>query len=1046
MAVCEIVTNLVGNSDLHIFSHFEQVLCKYISPSTYNFAMKKVVLLIAFCFFPVIMIADVTGPTDNTNPLDPQEVGYDFKKGGIYYKIRTTAEPEVTTSEGDSPYIGDIVIPDEVSYGGKTYKVTKVSGFANSPEVTSVTIPRYVRRVSAFYGASSSWWNPSFIKSPRKESEVTIQSKLKKVTFNAEKCDTAYYELYPLSSFAWCGHKAVFPNTVNSFTFGETVTKLPRHLLRDLCALTSLVIPRGVKMIDWNIIKEDSDNINSLTLNCADLEEMNWMPVQGHSCIIYGPEFATLPRGVLTQNIENQTYNVPSFIKRIPSECFQYQNVKNVVLNEGLEEIGDRAFQYTSVKDIRLPSTLKCIGKDAFNLDRLIINSDLSQIGNKCVGSPYYVEFADNATTVPSDLLYSNKSLTEVVLGRNVKHIEEMALACCDALTDICLPEGLETIGEHAFFQTPLTELYVPKGIKSIGTYGAQAKKVVYEGFPNNTTSEFVCATNAEEVVFLAGCKYIPNQIAANNLILRQVVIDDSIEEICDSAFFGAPVNYISFPSGLKRVGEMAFFYNELDTINLPVGIQYIGESAFGGPNITENVVIPSSVSHIGNYSFHAKGIYLDVDVLEQVDRLFGTDLEIVTFGPNCSVIPKKMFYGNAKLSEVHLGTSITSVGSGAFSYCTGLTNVSVDVRDIQDIFTQCGHIGNVILGTNVRSINNAFNGTEVDKMTICSDIENGDLGATRIGLLKFSEGVTRVCDGLASREIGDVELAQSITVLGNYALAGYKPQTVEIPINITSYSSSIGLENAIRIVWNARNCASQLILPGDLYLASFEIGEDVEILPCIRNPYSDKAVINKLQYNAIDAKFKDLSWDPRCYMETVRSVEFGDNVKSLPENFLQNSTYLEEVSLPSSLEYFPVTAFEYCNLSKVESRAIIPPAIMPIPGPQDNPVIFKNCHDRADLIVPVGSADKYRQAYGWKYFYSVREDGNLNDSSVGNVDLEMPFCIIDKTLSIGDVTVCVFNTKGDLIFEGSGEIELQNGVYIVVDTSKSKSSKILIH
>lgn len=78
--------------------------------------------------------ADVTGGTSIVDNLDPYELGYDFKKDGIYYKI--LGGDSVSTSEGETPYVGRVIIPDEVTYNNVTYKITKVSGFRNSPDVT----------------------------------------------------------------------------------------------------------------------------------------------------------------------------------------------------------------------------------------------------------------------------------------------------------------------------------------------------------------------------------------------------------------------------------------------------------------------------------------------------------------------------------------------------------------------------------------------------------------------------------------------------------------------------------------------------------------------------------------------------------------------------------------------------------------------------------------------------------------------------------------------------------------------------------------------
>ena len=65
-------------------------------------------------------------------------------------------------------YSGKVVIPDEVKYEGKDWKVTKVSGFLNCPDVTEITIPRYVTTISGFYGSYGYWDSKPGIKSPKR--------------------------------------------------------------------------------------------------------------------------------------------------------------------------------------------------------------------------------------------------------------------------------------------------------------------------------------------------------------------------------------------------------------------------------------------------------------------------------------------------------------------------------------------------------------------------------------------------------------------------------------------------------------------------------------------------------------------------------------------------------------------------------------------------------------------------------------------------------------------------------------------------------------
>ena len=79
---------------------------------------------------------------------------YDVELDGVYYNlIGTLAYVTHQGSEDFEPnsYSGDVVIPAQISYNGRTYKVFNIgpSAFADCEELTSVQLPPTVRGISA---------------------------------------------------------------------------------------------------------------------------------------------------------------------------------------------------------------------------------------------------------------------------------------------------------------------------------------------------------------------------------------------------------------------------------------------------------------------------------------------------------------------------------------------------------------------------------------------------------------------------------------------------------------------------------------------------------------------------------------------------------------------------------------------------------------------------------------------------------------------------------------------------------------------------------
>ena len=142
---------------------------------------------------------------------------------------------------------------------------------------------------------------------------------------------------------------------------------------------------------------------------------------------------------------------VPKRIRHIADDCFDgCVSLRRITLPEGLEGIGHCAFrQCRALKEILFPSSMAYIKgfEGCSALQEIEIPAGVERIEG--------FMFCD--------------SLRKVVLHEGVRRIEGYAFRYCNNLSEINFPEGLEYIGERAFYPAALERLVFPESLREIG-------------------------------------------------------------------------------------------------------------------------------------------------------------------------------------------------------------------------------------------------------------------------------------------------------------------------------------------------------------------------------------------------------------------------------------------------------------------------------------------------------------------------------------------------------------------------------------------------
>ena len=303
-------------------------------------------------------------------------------------------------------------------------------------------------------------------------------------------------------------------------------------------------------------------------------------------------------------------------------------NVKAIVIQNGITEIGNCAFYNCYTRSVEIPNSVTRIGEQAF------VSCDYLES----------VTIPDSVTSIEKRAFYGSK-LTSISLGNGVTTIGEDAFDCffltsvyikslkawCDInfnnqhanplneaenlylngnlVTDLIIPDDVTNIGNYAFCNYDgLTSVSIGNGVTNIGNYAfyccdnlatiTMGNSVTSIGWNSFYGCDGLTSVTIPDSVTTIGpsafqmCRY-----------LNSVNIGSSVADICHGAFYNCvSLTSINIPDSVKTIGDSAFSYcTGLSTITLGNGLTNIGSNAFYMCTKLKNIFYAGSTTDKNN-------------------------------------------------------------------------------------------------------------------------------------------------------------------------------------------------------------------------------------------------------------------------------------------------------------------------------------------------------------------------------------------------------------------------------------------------------------
>ena len=901
-------------------------------------------------------------------------------------------------SEGSS-FTGKVVINEKVTYMNRTRKVTSIGpGACSSKSLTSIQIPNSVTSIGfrAFSNCSglTSIHIPNSVTSIGEEAFSGCSGLLGSITIPNGVTSIG------TSTFMGCSkiRSIAIPNSVTSIgesafsgcsgltsiTIPNSVTSIGNFAFCNCTGLTSITIPNSVTSIgnrafygvDLPIVISQIENPFAITVNTS-------FPTFSRNTL----NNATLyvPRGTINKYKATQGWKDFLFIEegRGPNsgveDAVEINGVYyNLIKNDGMAEVTFGNWDPTSTNDegrysgiMNIPASVTykgvnysvtSIGYTAFRgcsrLTSIKIPNSVTSIGyaafSGCSGLTS-IDIPNSVTSIGEEAFSGCSGLTSVTIPNSVTGIKKSAFAGCIGMTSVTIPNSVTSIDIYAFDEADI--LAVTSQIENpFAITGKTSKSKTFSSNTFNNATLYVPKGTIDKYKATQGWKDFINIVEGTgpngggevatviNGIYYNLINKDGIAEVVEN-----PIKY----TGDVVIPESVTYKN------VKYSVTSIGEKAFQNCSGLTSVTIPNSVTSIGEGAFSGCSSLVSVTINSNsiVSKNYTSDSSLA-----------QMF--GTKVKEYNIGDSVTSIGSYAFSGCSGFTSIEIpnSVTSIGNAaFRNCSSLTSITIPNNVTSIGEgAFSG--------CSSLVSVTINSNSIVSKNYTSDSSLA--QMFGTKVKEYNIGDSVTSIGSYAFSGCSGFTsIEIPNSVTSIGNAA-----------FRNCSS---------LTSITIPNNVTSIG--EGAFNGCSGLQKVIVSAIavwcginfgNGTGNPLYWAKHLYRDEnteIKDLVIPNSVESISFAAFYGCSGLTSVTIPNSVTSIGEKAFDEADILAVISLIENPSAIT---GKTSNSKTFSsNTFNNATLYVPKGTINKYKATEGWKDFNNIAESTSDEEEIVININ-----------------------------------------------------------
>ena len=772
----------------------------------------------------------------------------------------------------------------------------------------------------------------------------------------------------------------VIPSSITSGGVTYSVTAIGSSAFYKCTGLTSLTIPNSVTTIGSDAFYACSD-LTSFTIP-------NSVTTIGSKAFYACSKITSLTIGNNVISIGSQAFRsckgltsvtIPNSVTTIGSSAFAYcRGLISVSISKSVTSIGKDVFyncnhlNYISVEsgNTVFDSRDNCNAIIQTSTNTLISGCKNTTIPNNVIsiGEGAFRGCTGMATiTIPNSVsvigswAFSGSGLTSVTIGNSVKDIGRCAFRKCSNLTSVTIPNSVTSIDKGAFTDcSSLTSIHISDIAAWCNvSFGSFGYEYIYSD-ESSHPDYYYLFDDSDEDYYCHEVSYVSNPLYyAHHLYIN-----------------GTEIKNLIIPNSVTNIGDYAFYNcSGLTSVTIPNSITFLGERAFDGCSSLTSVIIGNSVTSIGDYAFHDCSGLTSVNIPNSVTSIGESAFR------NCS-----------GLISVTIPNSVTSLGGWAFSGCSSLTSVNIgNGLTSLDQYTFYGCSGLIFVAINSNAIvsaprttNNSFErifGSQVQECVIGDDV-------TSIGESAFA----------SISDLNKLTIGSSVSTIGKKAFSDCSRLSIvtckaqSVPNTDADAFLSTDINNVTLYVPASLIGRYEILYPWCYFgtICAIEGGDTVS--PDNPEPSTGSIVFK-------DSHVKDLClvvWDDN--QDGQLSYEEAAAVTDLGTIFEDNTdiTSFEELKFFTGLTIIAENAFFGCsNLTSIT----LPTSIQTIGA-----YAFNGCQKLTTLTIPQGVSDIGS--------YAFRGCSGLTDVYCKPIDVPITPTNAFYNSKIGNATLHVVETS----------------------------------